>query len=270
MTTIGPGRAAPALAVAALLALAGCDGGGGAADDVNGGDAANAAGTATAPGAATATAAGGETAAIPETDDPALDYARLFMPASQVTDQGVALFRQTFDASFASVPENVALERARPGTQQAAREAGAAAMEAVFRRELPGIQGRIADAVRGRATADQFREIGRFMRTDTARAMQRGASQSIAGPAMDRAGDGGPALRAGDLARAGAASVGALTTEQATELQRFAATPAGQALNEIGPVAASLVMRETNALAQRAEPEVRAAIAKVVQERTRP
>lgn len=253
MTMVSRGGATMLLAGAAMLVLAGCGRGDG--------NAANAATT-----NATQTAAAAD--AVSETDDPAMDYARLFMPAEQVSSQGVALFRQTFDTGFASNPDNLALERQHPGTQAAAREAGAAAMQAVFQRELPGIQTRIADAVRPQASAEDLREISRFMRTPTAQAMQRAASQGMTGPVTARAGDGGPALRPEDLAKAGQDSVGALTPAQLAELQRFAGTPAGQALNKLAPVSSQLVLTETNALAQRAAPEVSAAISKVVQERT--
>lgn len=246
ISSIAPVRAV--ILGAALTALAACGGGEGQT-------------------AADAQDEAGQAVVVPETGDPALDYARLFVPAGQVTEQGVALFRQTFDDGFASQPENLAAERADPGLRQAARDAGADAMRAVFRREIPGIQQRMADTVRPLASAEELREINRFMRSDTAAAMQGAAAARMAGAVRSRASDGGPAVRSGDFATAGAASAEAITPGQTAELMRFFATPAGQALNRMGPVARQTMMRETNAMAAKAEPEVAAAIRRAIESR---
>lgn len=188
----------------------------------------------------------------------ALAFAEAYVPAEMTTRNAVAGFRTEGGKALAQQPTITTLEQRSPGARTKLLDAGAAVVERTYHDGLPALQQRIAAVAAADLSADDLREVTRFLVSPTGRALQGAVAANVDTAKIAAAGQANGKLTSSDLTGAidMAGSLQAMTPAQIGELARFGATGAGRRFQSAVPKLQAAITDETNKLGQAVTPAV--------------
>ena len=191
-----------------------------------------------------------------------LGFGRAYVPTETTTRAAIDAFRETFLTSFGSNPDNAALETRFPGVRDAALAAGAKAVEAIYRRELPGTQARVGAFLRPYLSSADCAWLTRFLTSPLGSRLQQLARFNLSPEAIARI-HADPQLKREDVT-IDMSGLAQLTPDERAQLAAALSNPAYLRFQKLVPNLTKFLLDETNGLVSRNLPEVRTAITAAV------
>jgi hypothetical protein len=192
----------------------------------------------------------------------AIAFAEGYVPAEATTRNAVASFRKEAERSLAAQPVFATLEQRVPDARRRIVDAGATAIERVYRDGLPALQRRVAAVAANTLSVADLAAVTAFIASPTGQAMQHAIAANVDTSKIVAASQNTGRISAEQMSGAIdiPGSLQALSPAQINELAAFGTSPAGRRFQQVVPALQAAIAEETNTLIQTGNPAVQEAI----------
>ena len=181
-----------------------------------------------------------------------LAFARAYVPAEKVTNDGLRGARESFQRGFNADAQGVALEQRYPGARAAALAATERAVAELYAERLPMIHDRIASFITPYFSNANLAAVTAFIGSPTGQSIQSAVGNSASYERLAKGAyreTGEVKIESTDLLNAiDPGFIGRLSSAQIAEFAAFNTSPPGRRFNQVAPSLLALVAAETTAM----------------------